>query len=254
MGGVHGDEPCGIKVLEYIENNINLISGKLYLIYGNPRAIEQKVRQTDINLNRIFRNDNQISEKEKMTYEYNRSREIIRYLDKSDVLFDIHSSSIKGTEPFVICEPRCADIFKYFPVPFSCSGFDDIEPGSTDYYMSLSGENGICIECGYNGNEETKQVGIECIEISLALLGMIDGNIEQVVNKKQKRLKAVCLYKTKTDNFRLVKEFDNFEPIKKGQHIATDGDKKIFSDSNQFILFAHNCDKKGEEGFILLKD
>jgi len=253
MGGIHGNEPCGVKTLLHLIKNLELISGKVHLIFGNPRAIEKKVRYIDINLNRVFRDDKDLSQKEKGSYEYSRSREIMPYLIESDILIDLHSISSKETNPFVICNEDSLDLAKYLPVSICCHGFDSIEPGATGYFMYKNNKMGVCIECGFHEKDETFQFALNSVNILLKKLGMIKSNINYKVNKNQKILRADHIYKTKTDKFRIAKKFKNFEPVITGQHIATDGNEKIFSDYDQYIIFADDRDEVGAEGFIYLR-
>jgi succinylglutamate desuccinylase len=254
MGGVHGNEPCGVKTLLYLIENLELISGKVNLIFGNPKAIEKKVRYIDTNLNRIFKEDKDLSQKEKESYEYSRSREIIPYLIESDVLIDLHSISSKETNPFVICNEDSLSLAKHLPVSICCHGFDSIEPGATEYFIYKNKKMGVCIECGFHEKDETFQFALNSVNILLSKLGMISTDINYETKHDQKILKADYIYKTKTDEFRVAKKFKNFEPISAGQHIATDGDEKIFSNCDQYIVFADDRNEVGGEGFIYLKD
>ncbi len=252
MGGVHGNEPCGVDAINMLKDSLKIKNGKVHLIFGNPRAIENNVREMELNLNRSFRDDKNMSDFEKGTYEYARSRKIMPYLDESDVLLDIHSTSAKGTPPFIICSEKSMEIAKYFPYDYVCDGFDNFHSGSTDYYMSKNRKIGICIECGYHKDVGAKKLSMECVENLLDLLGMVENKSKHNINSNQNKLIARSIYKTKTNEFVLTKDFANFEEIKKGQHIATDGVEKIFSDKDQVILFAHNRDKSKQEGFLLL--
>jgi len=56
IGAVHGNEKIGVQVIESLKKTLNLkeISGELYLIIANPRALEQNKRFIDTDLNRLF--------------------------------------------------------------------------------------------------------------------------------------------------------------------------------------------------------
>src|SRR3989339_1470340 len=100
MGGIHGDEVCGVHVIDIIKN-WEIKRGILHLIYGNPKAIEQNVRCVETNLNRLFLPENKISNNDKNTYEYQRSREILPFLHQSQALLDIHASFTPESFPFI---------------------------------------------------------------------------------------------------------------------------------------------------------
>ncbi len=59
------------------------------------------------------------------------------------------------------------------------------------------------------------------------------------------------LYVTKTNNFKLSKQFDDFEEVVDGQVIGTDGDKKVQLKKESVVLFARNREKIGEDAFLL---
>jgi len=251
IGGIHGDEYCGVEVLDKLKNKLKLKKGKVFIIFGNPRAIKNNVRQTQENLNRVFREEKDLTQKEKNSYEYVRSREIMPFLIKSDVVLDLHSSYVQKSKPFIICEKNSMDLAKILPASIVCLGFDNVHPGSTDYFMNKKKKKGICIECGVIGSRRANSIAKKSIEVILAHLKMIESG-EKPKKNKQHMLKVSYVYKTKTNNFKLRKKFDDFEKIKKDELIGFDGGEKIYSDSNQMIVFARNCSKVGTEAFVML--
>jgi succinylglutamate desuccinylase len=106
IAGVHGNEICGIEAIKQILPTITIKAGRVHFIYGNPRAIKKNVRQVDMNLNRAFQQDNQLSDDEKRSYERKRALELMPILDRCEAILDIHSSATRATTPFVICEPH----------------------------------------------------------------------------------------------------------------------------------------------------
>ena len=55
----------------------------------------------------------------------------------------------------------------------------------------------------------------------------------------------------KTDSFVVTRKFVNFESIQKGELIGTDDDQKVCAENDSVIVFAHDCYKKGVEGYLL---
>ena len=70
--GVHGNERCGNEAVEELLPTLSIEKGRVIIVQGNPRAIEQNVRFTEMNLNRMFKPDDQLSVEEKQSYEYSR--------------------------------------------------------------------------------------------------------------------------------------------------------------------------------------
>lgn len=227
--------------------NLAIKRGTVYWGYGNLIAIEKDLRFSEVNLNRMFI-ESIIKDEDKTSYEYQRAQYIKGYLDKADVLLDLHASSIPDGRAFAICESNASDVLKTLPVDLVVSGFDDVEPGATDGYMNSIGKVGICLECGYLSNEKSDKVAEEGLLAYLTAMGHIDGdaNIQQ-----QSHIRMYKIAYSKTYKFRLTKPFDNFKKIAAGQVIGIDGNEEIKAEKPSYILFAHNADKIGDEIFLL---
>lgn len=251
LGGVHGNETCGVEALKILQN-LTIAKGNLILIYGNPKAIEQNVRCVEQNLNRMFCDDARLTPELKASYEYQRSREIMPYLDTADYSLDLHASFTPGSEPFIICESNALSLVQYLPQNRVCYGFTRLEPGGTDGYMNEQGKVGVCVECGYLGNPKSTQSAIQSAQLFLQALGMLS-SANLVANQKQYCVEAYELYYTKTDCFKLARTFQDFEPIKVDETIGYDGDVAIVSQVDQMILFARERSAVGAEAFLLVK-
>ena len=248
LAGVHGDEKCGVEALAKILPNLEIECGVVLIGYGNPRAIEANKRYREANLNRMFVDDNSLTQKDKGSYEYNRAQFLKSYLDKADALLDIHASSIPKSKAFAICEPNAKDLVKFLPVNLVVSGFDKVEPGGTDYYMNNNGKIGICLECGYLGDRQSTKIAEESIYGFLKACGHLKNDASP---QQQSYVRMYQKYFTKTDDFTLPKLFENFEVLEKGQVIGIDGQEEIKASKKSVILFAHNRNKSGSEAFLL---
>ncbi len=251
LGGVHGNETCGVEALNVLQN-ITIARGTLILIYGNPQAIEQNVRYVEQNLNRMFCNDERLTSELKVSYEYKRSREILPYLHAADYSLDLHASFTPDSEPFIICESNALALVQYLPQDRVCYGFTRLEPGGTDGFMNELGKVGICIECGYLADPKSTRSAILSAQLFLQVLGMLPA-VNLVPNKKQYYVEAYELYYTKTDCFRLARSFQDFETMQVGETIGYDGDVAVVSHAKQMILFARDRSAVGAEAFLLVK-
>ncbi len=248
IAGVHGNEKCGIEALEQILPDLRIESGEVTFSYGNPRAIELNKRFTETNLNRMFKDDLFLSSPGKKSYEYDRAQVLKKYLNRSEVLLDIHASATPNSKPFVICEINAREITRYLPAAFVVSGFDKFQPGGTDYYMNKIGRIGICLECGYLGDPRSTKVAQAGCLTFLRARGHIQGEVKP---RNQSRIRIYELYLTKTDKFTLSKTFDDFENLREGQLIGIDGAEEIRADRASIILFAGDRNQVGEEAFLL---
>lgn len=246
--GVHGNETCGPQALDTLLPYLSITAGKVIFIYANPRAIMQGARQTEANLNRMFKPDDQLTAEQLASYEYRRAQELKPYLEQADVLLDIHSSSNPDSVPFIICERNGFSIAQSLPGDRAVFGFDQVEPGGTDYYMNSIGKIGLCIECGYSQDPRAVTVAKDAITNFLTLRGHIQG---PVATYRKRVIQMYQLYISKTDRLTLAEPFADFAEINKGKSIALDGDTPLTTEKDSIILFAQNCGKVGEEAFLL---
>ncbi|MDP1706423.1 MAG: succinylglutamate desuccinylase/aspartoacylase family protein [bacterium] len=248
LAGVHGDERCGVEAMGKVLKNLEIKKGRVLFGYGNPRAIAANRRFVESNLNRMFRENNLLSIKEKSSYEYRRARLLKKYLNQASALLDLHASSIPKSRSFAICEDNAKSIVEYLPADLIVSGFDAVEPGGTDYYMNKLGKIGICLEAGYGPDLKSVKIAEEGIYAFLKARGHLENNL---VSRRQSRIRIYEKYYSKTANFFLTKSFENFEVVAENQIIGTDSKKKIRAAKRSLILFAHNCRKIGSEAFLL---
>jgi succinylglutamate desuccinylase len=244
--GVHGNEACGVFALEELLPTLKINAGTVWFCLGNPLAFDREDRQVDVNLNRLFREE--LTEEEKNSYEFGRMQFLKQYLDRADALLDVHASFTPEAKPFVICEDNAFSVVSHFPVDLVVSGFDEHEPGGTDYYMNKLGKIGICVECGYFGDQQSTANAKKSILAFLQMRGHLP--LEQEP-REQSKIRIFKLYKTKTANFVLEKQFADFEPLGKGQLIGMDGSEEIRAEKDCQILFALSREERGKEAFLL---
>lgn len=244
--GVHGNERCGIDVIKELLPSLKIQKGRVLIAYGNPKAIQENVRYIETNLNRLFKPEKILSDKERKSYEFSRVQFLKKYLDQADYLLDVHASLTPDSQRFVICEENAKDIIKYLPVSLVVSGFDKVEPGGTDYYLNQRGKIGICIECGYFNDTSSKKITKESVISFLTACGNITGTTKEY---SQTKIAIRGLYSTK-NNFVLARQFKDFEKIKTGEIIGKDGAEEIKMPINGIILFARNRNTSDEEAFL----
>jgi predicted deacylase len=249
LGGVHGNETAGIVAVKELSRELKIDAGEVLLVTCNDRAILKKKRFIDENLNRCFRR----YRRRTGSYEEGIARELKGILRKQDICIDIHNSNTPGSDPFIICERNAGPILASIPVRKVVSGFDDIEPGGTDYYMNQQGKIGVCIECGYAKDESSVSFAKEAIINILNRTGNIRQDWKRNYTKAMFRLFKAYIPKKR---FTLAKRFLDFEILRKGQTIGTDGNRKIEAEHNCRILFAKDINKSKDaqgEAFLLIK-
>lgn len=231
MGGVHGNEVCGVQAIQKLKDEISLVCGKVTFIIANKKAIEQNVRFVEENLNRCFGDAG-------TNLERRTAQQLKPLLDECDALLDVHASTTPESQPFLICEPRSAGIANQLGVKTILTNIDAFHSGSTDEYMNKQNKVGICIECGYYKNPTTTRVAIRAIQTFIKLYG------------SQPLLTTQGLYKNTRDTFLLARGFKDFELVCAGTLIGKDGEKDVVFDRDIRILFARNTTKKNSECFL----
>ncbi len=250
LAGTHGDEMCGVQILDKILPSLEIEKGRVFFGFGNPMAIKNNTRFTEANLNRMFKDDGLLSAKEKASYEYKRAGFLKKYLDHAGALLDVHASFVAISRPFIICEPNGFNIAKNFPFDLVVSGFDKVQPGGTDYYMTKVGGIGICVECGFLGDLSSTRRAEQSISAFLAARKHVAGVVKPY---PKSFINVYSLYFTKTDKFRLALPFEDFEDVFAGQLIGMDGNQEVCASKDSLILFAADQDQANEEGFLLAK-
>jgi succinylglutamate desuccinylase len=248
MAGVHGDETCGPNAFDIILPTFKPLCGQVTFIIGSPEAVKVNKREFEGNLNRMFRPDSDITDTERKTYEYKRSRELIPILAKADALLDIHSSTTKQTVPFVICEKQSFAVAAKIPVEVVVSGIDALHPTGTDAFVNQSGGFGICIECGNHNDPNVTDIAIEAIISFLNYFNVVTQK-STIEVKKQSFVNAEWIYKNK-NVFTLSKSFQEFEKISTGSLIGFDGSEEIIAPYDGVILFPQNRQESDTEAFL----
>ncbi len=249
--GTHGDERCGIEALQEILPTLEITAGTVFFAYGNPRAIEQNVRFTEANLNRLFKDDVELTSEQKNSYEYTRAQELKKLFDQSSAVLDIHASTTPESQPFLICESNGFEIGRALPFDIIVSGFDNTQPGGTDHYMNANGNIGLAPECGYLADPLSKMVARETILSFLAVRGHI--KCTPPTHAIKTFISVYEMYISKADGFRLAKKFKDFEKISVGETIGFDGPETVVAKQDSVIIFPNENIPAGGEAFLLGK-
>lgn len=249
VAGVHGNEPGGVKALERAITLFPITHGVVHYVIGNPEALRAGKRFLEINLNRAFLKGDLANRLPEQAYERRRAIQLMPLFDTCDALLDLHSVSNKQATPFVICEKEFFNLARKFPFPIRSSGWNAIEPGSTDYYMSTINKIGVCLECGFHNDPSVEDRAIDGIHRFLSLMGnIISDPIED--NMDQKEINATFAYVTKKD-FKLTRKFNDFELVKKDEPIGHDGGEEYRTPYNCVVIFARDIAMPGQEAVIL---
>lgn len=254
IAGIHGNETCGIRAFGSIKlKPPTITSGRVTFVLGNLRAIDNGVRFVERNLNRMFRDDADLAQSDLESYEYARSRELMPLLEQADAVLDIHSSATPNSTPFVICDRKSLDLAASLGFPIVSYGWDQVEPGATDDYVSSLGKIGLCIECGYHEEDAAVARASDAITRFLAYMGVCEQESNSIINEEPRFVQVVSLHKTISD-FTPSRSFDDFEKISPSTLIGTDGKSEILAPDTGVVIFVRSRKNPGEEAFIFGKE
>ncbi|MBP6981874.1 succinylglutamate desuccinylase/aspartoacylase family protein [Candidatus Gracilibacteria bacterium] len=223
LGSIHGDEPCGSRAIEKIREailsgKISIQNGKITCIpYANFEAYTKSKRQITENLNRIFgsRKSGDI---------YDIAKGIEKEILENDFILDLHSFS-SGLESFIFNDYNTEEIntmIRSIPIEYVMTGwvnlYEESEEMDTIGFAKQHGKIGITIECGENTDPESERNAYDSIISILVSSGNIrTGNKKQ--SHKQLWIHVDTIVK-KEEEGSFIKEWKNFDRVKKGQLIG----------------------------------
>ncbi len=169
VGGMHGNEPCGLQAIEELaeratSGELPLASGTLVLIHANPAASKEGARHTakGTDLNRLFAYsfvDN--LPEERWTVEHHRALELRPVLVELDVALDLHSASAP-TPPFGIVSMVEASrpLGRELGLPYLTHGWEG--PGLLGEQVLLGvltsrGKPSLAVECGQHDDPQSTE-------------------------------------------------------------------------------------------------
>lgn len=191
LGGVHGDEIIGVQIIKELMNALtdsyvnfaHQCEGTIQIGFGNPEAIKKGTRSASNgrDLNRSFVPEElDLEPTDNDRVDLQRARDLALYLDDTDYLIDIHSTS-SPSESFVcmshLVSVEHKNFCKLFPVknvlldPYNVlvKHYDISAIGTTDYFVNTFGKGfAICYETGY-AQDMTKKEDVMLLVLQLLL-------------------------------------------------------------------------------------
>lgn len=246
MVWVHGNEFSWVNAACDMLKNMEVISGKVYVIFANLEAMKISERFFEKNMNRSFHLTPQWT-----TYEDQRAQQIIPYLLESDYLLDVHNTLNKQNSiPFLISEYK--ELSKYFSVKYIISWLDILHPGWSDGFMNTVWKIGLCLESGSIYDPAWPEIAKDWILNFLKWTGNVEWLPKEATNQEFVHLDFI--YKNKTTDFKFTKKFLDFEKVPAWFVIAYDGEEEVKFDEERIILFTHEIKDIWEECFCTGKN
>lgn len=275
IGSLHGNEPAGAAALAKVSLVLDELSAKLkgrvYLIEGNTRALAGGVRFVDDDLNRHWTPHNISAIGTDRLHEGSEGVELteldhlldgilVTAMDEVFVL-DLHSTSADGI-PFATVGDtlRNRAFAQKFPVAILL-GIEEQLDGTMLEYLNNAGAVTLGFEGGRHDSPETIANHEALVWLALENTGILERRDIPDAKFHRKRLSNEThgsqLFEIRyrheissTDEFAMLPGFNNFDPVMKGQILATGRTGPIRAGENGLILMPL-YQKLGNDGFFI---
>ena len=247
-GSIHGDEHVGAKFIKYFiqktkSGEITLKKGRVLLLLANPLAFEKDSRFLDINMNRAF-----IKNKDLTLPEYKRAQKIEDFFRKKkiDYVIDLHSVSADDSKMLVMRyslleklhfwleKTKLDTVFAYHK-----GGL----PGTIiDYFLDTHGAPAVTIECGNHFKRSAIEIAKHEVFLLLSELGMIDKEYRRR-RRPPKIFEKIGTVKV-GKNFKWLVEPKTGTKIKKGEIFAIDEKNGKQKAKEDLVLFMPTAQKR----------
>lgn len=286
MGGIHGNEPAGLRALdlllkmlevEHITNTSFQFRGKLMALMGNTRAVKAKKRYINKDLNRQFTTDRINTWRRKIHLKYEEKeavelvelveREIQNYQPSEVFILDLHTTTATGGIFTIVPEDlKALSLGKALKAPV-VEGFLTGIRGTILHYFNSNNlgipTQTLCFEAGQHEDPLSVNRSIAAAVNFLSAIQCVDSfHIEsqhnKILNQYAKGLPEHCrlVYThriVKGDGFSMKPGFHNFDPVEKGQRLASDHKGAIEARCSGRILMPH-YQSQGEDGFFIIQE
>ncbi len=173
---LHGDEPCGLRAVDYVRDHQTALTGPVRLVVANERALAADSRGVDEDLNRAFPGDPAAD-----SHESRLAAELLDTLDGLTVL-DLHST-VSSAEPFAVVG-RPTDRSLALAV---ATGTESVVDASCLGGGLLAHVDGVAVECGRQGSTAAGGVAVRVTARFLAAVGLLEADVDRRL-RRQTRL------------------------------------------------------------------
>ena len=284
IGAMHGNEPAGVRAIElvlkmldveYIRNPNFSFKGNVLGLIGNYKALEQKKRFIDRDMNRcwspdVMQNqaDNSIAEFEEIRQVHKLVMEEIETGNYSKVIIlDMHTTS-SDLGIFVIpsSNPESLKIAKELKAPVVLGIADGLKNTNLHYFHNLESTVPIIpvvFESGQHQDPMSVNRAVAAIINCMRTVEMVDSEhvdnihdhlLETFSEPLPKVVELSYSHGIKAeDKFVMKPGYKNFDAIVEGEWLADDTHGKVCAPSDGRILMPL-YQVQGEDGFFIVRE
>lgn len=281
IGGIHGNEPAGVRALENVLRRLNetqpRFRGELIGLAGNRMALGRGVRYLDQDLNRMWMPHRVRALADEgsdaaSTSEDFEQRELLglirRALDRKPelaVFLDLHTTSSDGA-PFAIISDTIPNrrLAQQMQAPIIL-GLEENLDGTILNYINELGHIAIGFEAGQHDSPASISNHEAAIWLALVGVGCLSPEDAPAISELRQRIRSasngvpgVLEMRHRhgiaaDDDFEMLPGFRNFHRAEKGQIVARDRRGNILLPESGY-LFMPLYQKQGDDGFFLVRE
>ena len=278
LGGIHGNEPAGVLAAERVwlrmQKRRAALRGEVVLLRGNTRALEQRVRYINADLNRQWTTENvRAAELERDTPEVSElleQRELLTVIREAinrargEIYFvDLHTTSAHG-QPFATVGDTLRN--RHFALAFPLTivlGLEEQIDGTLLEYVNNRGAITMGVEAGQHeamtsvDNHEAviwiataatrnfRREDLPELDQSRSVLKRASGGTKVVEVRHRHAI-------VPEDHFKMEPGFRNFQAVRRGKVLARDRAGAIKASETGLILMPL-YQALGDDGFFLVR-
>lgn len=288
FGSMHGNEPAGIKAIEYvgkmldvepIRNSDFYYKGSFIGLAGNMQAIAEGERYLTKDLNRSWTDDNvnrvMNADKQDLQHEDVELREILETVNElilevkptKLIVVDLHTtSSHGGIFSLPTQDPESLEIARELHAPVILGMLKGIKGTSLHYFRTETmGIDTVALAFESGQHEEKLSVNraiaalVNCMRtIECVHSDHVENQHDSILIEYSKDLPKVSELVDKyaienQGDFKMKLGYTNFQKVIKGEYLADDGETSVHASVSGRILMPL-YQKRGEDGFFLIKE
>lgn len=271
VGSLHGNEPGGALALKKAARELAAIRsrlrGRVYFLAGNTRALRRGVRYIDADLNRhwtvgnLSKNAPQIAEDFELRELLEIFEKILQTAEDEVFALDLHSTSAEGL-PFATVGDtmRNRRFAQKFPVRVLL-GIEEQLDGTMLEYLNNRGAVTLGFEGGQHASPATAANHEALVWLALVNAGILTEEDAPGLEKRRENLvnatgEAKILEVrhreaiAPEDEFEMKPGFENFQPVERGQVLASNKHGEIRAVESGLILMPL-YQRQGADGFFI---
>jgi succinylglutamate desuccinylase len=279
LGGIHGNEPAGVlaaqRVWRRMQKRGAVLRGEVVLLRGNIRALEQRVRYIDADLNRAWTAENiraaetkagtsEVSELVEQRELLTLIKEVVGHARGEIYFVDLHTTSAHG-KPFATIGDTLRN--RRFALAFPLTivlGLEEQIDGTLLEYINNLGAITMGVEAGQHESMTSVDNHEAVIWIAAAATGNFGREDLPELTQSRSLLKRASggskvvevRYRhaiTPEDHFKMEPGFKNFQTVRRGKLLARQRAHEIKASETGLILMPL-YQALGDDGFFLVRE